>query len=279
MSLLSPSSQAVQILIGEPASDGYTLSEIAASLGQPASWVSERLASLREELLLTTGLFFPLTDSEYEALRESITRHGIRTPVVVGEHIALVDGRHRLLIAEELGLLSAPAIFLQGLEPEQERELAIGLNAARRQMTRQQKRVLVGAELHRDPARSDRWIASICGVSHPFVASVRQELAVQEAAESPVYRLESATEDEPRVVLSMQAQSSTSTAPPLTVLPPARTDRAGASRTSARSAPTALAERRPITPACLGYAACSHGEVHTIYRDPDGTSRLASEPD
>ena len=75
--------------------EGYELNEIASELGQSPSWVSERLNELRDELLLDNGRFFPLTDQEYGALRQSISDHGVQTPIVIGEHIALIDGRHR----------------------------------------------------------------------------------------------------------------------------------------------------------------------------------------
>lgn len=264
--------------------DGYTLSEIATELRRPASWVSERLASLRNELLLQSGLFLPLTETEYEGLRLSIERHGVKSPVIVGEHVAIVDGRHRLLIAETLGLRDLPAVFLQGLGAEAERELAIGLNAARRQLNRAQKRTLIEAELMRDPARSDRLIASICGVTHPTVSIARNEIAEQQELE------DSSSDDEPDLLDADQplhgdreetrdwigavaAERTTQNRP--SVLAPIRVDAAGAVRRPVTrpkpSGPTVQTER-------LGYAACSHGQIHTITRQ-GSEYRLVVEPD
>lgn len=268
---LSPSSQAVRILIGENIPDGYPLTELAEKLGRPPSWVSERLASLRNELLLQSGLFFPLTDSEYDALRASIRRHGIRTPILIGEHTTLIDGRHRLLIAEELGLNDCPAIFLTGLSAEAERELAIGLNAARRQLTRAQKRTLIEAELMRDPARSDRLIASICGATHPTVADVRRELThAQTPQEAPS---EPARVSEPVTTRSDQQapHSVTQSAPAVDYDPPGRIDRRGSLQT-VRTNTTELG--RPATP--LAYLTCTHGEMHALYKDSHGYRLTAS---
>lgn len=250
--------------------EGYNLTEIATSLGRTPSWVSERLNELRSELLLQTGLFFPLTDQEYEALHDSIERHGIQSPIILGEHIPLVDGRHRLLIAEELGLDDVPSIWLQGLDPEQERELAIALNAARRQLNRTQRRKIVEAELMRNPTRSDRWIASIAGVSHPTVAAIRAEIVHHQRLERESTMESSSTEPLTEKVLEgagAEAMRDTTMRPRVEADPAERIGRDGV----AQPVPA-----RPATPAPeeaerpLGYVTCSHGQRHAIYRDGSG---------
>lgn len=263
---ISPRSKAIRILIGDQMPEGYKLTEIADELGQKPSWVSERLNDLRGELLLQSGRFFPLTDSEFEALTASIERHGVQSPIMIGEHIALVDGRHRLLIAQELGIVDVPAVFLQGLSAEQERELAIALNSARRQLTRNQKRTIVEAELVRDPARSDRLIASIAGVGHPYVASIRASIAESERLmhAAPVEAHSSSDEQEsaPAPVATEVARAS--------VEPEQRVDQRGAVRQA--PAPRAVPEvpsveeqQRP-----LGFVECAHGRRHALYRDGGG---------
>lgn len=159
--------------------DGYKETELAQQLGRTPSWVSERLSELRQEIQLQNGLLPPLTDPEYQALVDSIRVYGVRHAVLLGEHIPLVDGRHRLLACTELQI-DCPAVWLEGLTQPEEEELAIALNATRRHLNRQQKRKLVEYELMRDSNRSDRRIASVCGVTGPTVAQIRQTL--QEAA-------------------------------------------------------------------------------------------------
>lgn len=173
---LSPRSKAILIRIAEPVSDGFRESELAQQLGRTPSWVSERLAELKQEILLQNGIFPPLTEAEYAALRDSVSRHGVQQPVLLGEHVPLVDGHHRLMICNELAI-PCPALLLEGLTEPAEHELAIALNASRRQLNRQQKRKLIEVELMRDPRRSDRRIAAVCGVSGKTVADVRQEVA------------------------------------------------------------------------------------------------------
>lgn len=256
---------------------GYSLSEIANELGQQASWVSERLASLRNELSLAAGRFFPLSETEYEALKESIRRHGIRSPILIGEHIACIDGRHRLLIAEELGIQDAPCVFLSGLDAEAERELALGLNAARRQLSAAQKRTLVESELHRNPARSDRLIGSICGCSHPFVAGVRDKLVQDEPVEATTTtpdRYEQIRRD-PEVNAALEAPlaASRATEHPR-VDPPQRLDASGRLQPAGKPARATPAPRR------LAYLTCTHGQIHELYRDDYGDGyRLVASSD
>lgn len=174
---LSPTSRAVQYLVGEQLmNDEYNGSKLARELGRTASWMSERLSELRAELLLQAGKFLPLTQSEYESLKLDIERNGIQVPIVIGEHVPLVDGRHRCLIAKELGLEQIPAIFLQGYTEQQERDLAYSLNTARRQLTRAQKVAIARSELMRNRNRSDRTVAGISGLDRPSVAALRAEI-------------------------------------------------------------------------------------------------------
>lgn len=265
---LSPTSRATRILIGDPHSDGYPITEIADSLGQPASWVSTRLQELREELLLASGHFFPLTDHEYQALEQSCLVYGIQVDVLLGEHIPLIDGRHRLLIAQKHGL-EAPCRLLQGLSPDEEHDIAVGLNAARRQLNRAQKRTLVQAELMRNPARSDRLIASVCGVHWDTVGAIRSEIAEAQRAEQEASTVaESVNRDRGSAhdVVGELGHSEH-----LSVAPPERIGRDGVAQPSRplRPAPP------PPVPAGepLGYVTCSHGQRHAIYRSR-GTYRL-----
>lgn len=260
-SRLSPTSQATRILIGDALTEGFNQSELAERLGQPPSWVADRLQSLRNELLLQSGIFYPLSDAEYASLSLNIERNGVRSPVIVGEHIACVDGRHRMLIATELGLTDVPAIFLNGETAEAERELSIGLNAARRQLSRAQKRDLVSSELMRDPERSDNLIASICGVHFSTVGEIRREIEAQ-------------------LVMIVQPTLEE----PATVMPPTRVGKDGvrqparAPRTEPASPAThpTTTHEPPHLPAgtpdvqgeLVAYATCSHGERHAIWKHP-----------
>ncbi len=256
---LSPRSKAIRIAIGDQMPEGYNLTEIANELGRTTSWVSERLTELRNELLLQTGHFFPLTDHEYQALHDSIQTHGVQVPVIIGEHIACLDGRHRLLIAENLGLTNIPALFLEGLTADQEHELSVALNAARRQLNRAQRRKLVEAELMRDPNRSDRYIAAICGTAHSTVSLTRAEILHHQKLEQQSPPAEPVDE------------SSTAPPPSPTVESSARIGRDGLEHTVTSSGPTTRGPAAALQPdRPLGYAECLHGQRHAIYKDGTG---------
>jgi hypothetical protein len=179
---LSPRAQSIKLLLADEMSDGYNLTTLANELGLSPSSASALLSELKNELELQSGPLFPLSEPDYEQLKESIAQEGVRVPVIIGER-GLIDGRHRWRASLELGLREIPAIFLPNLSPEEEHDVAIAVNTLRRHLTRDQKNALVRAELQRDWSRSDRRIAAVCGVSHPTVAGIRFKVRQEEEAE------------------------------------------------------------------------------------------------
>ena len=85
-------------------------------------------------------LFAPLSESEYADLRESIREGGIVDPLIVdrdGESFyVILAGRHRRMIAQELGLEEVPC---QLAETVPEIMAALFNNTARRQMTEEER--------------------------------------------------------------------------------------------------------------------------------------------
>lgn len=120
----------------------------------------------------------PLSTEEREALRANIALNGVLVPILVdgdGPVRGVIDGNHRKSLADELGY-ECPEIVQAGLSDEEKRAMARALNLARRQLTTQQKRTVIGDQLRETPSRSNRWIAKNLGVHHATVASVRVEL-------------------------------------------------------------------------------------------------------
>lgn len=74
----------------------------------------------------------PLTDAERAALREDIRRHGVRDRVVLDEFGDVIEGHHRLVIADELGL-TCPYAVVRGLAEADKLAFAARANLARRQ--------------------------------------------------------------------------------------------------------------------------------------------------
>lgn len=90
----------------------------------------------------------PLRDVELNELRSSIERFGVKAPVHVDENDEILDGHHRVMIADSLGL-PYQTIKCIGLSDHEKRILAAELNVARRQLTDAQK-VQLGRQIEPD---------------------------------------------------------------------------------------------------------------------------------
>ena len=77
---------------------------------------------------------------EYQALKESIRRHGVLLPVIKDDKGKTIDGHHREHACRELGIADYPIITLHGLSENQKRDHALLLNLVRRKVTRAQLR-------------------------------------------------------------------------------------------------------------------------------------------
>lgn len=185
LSLLSPEKQATLQIITASTIQGYTETELAQALGHTPSWVSELVAGMRRELLAQAAKLRPLNASERESLIRSIAAHGVKQPILIAQvdgHAAIIDGWHRYIIALRLGVITTvPWIYLGTLTREQAEELAIALNADRRQLTADQKLEIVDSQLMRHPEYTDRRIARICGVSPTTVGHRRAKLKADQA--------------------------------------------------------------------------------------------------
>lgn len=117
----------------------------------------------------------PLTDEELADLRADIAAHGVRVPIDVDEEGNVLDGHHRLEIAEALGL-ACPSRVLADLTEDEKVAHAYAVNLQRRSLTRDAKRALVAASLARDPELSDRQHAERTGVSPTTAGAVRSEM-------------------------------------------------------------------------------------------------------
>jgi len=158
--------------------DGHTPQEIAERLGVHDRVVRRALEDVEAAALRQANLFPPLAEDELEDLREAARKYGILMPLVRDEHGEIIDGRHRAMVARELGI-EPPEITLADLDEREKREVARALNLARRHVSREQRRRLIEAELRGDPARSDRGVAKAVGSSPTTVGAVRRDLVRQ----------------------------------------------------------------------------------------------------
>jgi ParB-like chromosome segregation protein Spo0J len=101
----------------------------------------------------------PVTEA---ALRASIVKFGVLVPVVTDQHGNVIDGHHRMRLAEAEQVAYRTEV-IEVESPEHATELALTLNADRRQLTRDQRREVV-AHL-RELGHSFRAIGNALGVS------------------------------------------------------------------------------------------------------------------
>jgi hypothetical protein len=91
-----------------------------------------------------------LSEEDYQRLRADIAERGIMVPVEVDEDGNILDGHHRMAIAQELGI-KCPTIVRRDMAEHDKRIHAVMLNLARRQLTGPQK-VLLGRRIEPDIA-------------------------------------------------------------------------------------------------------------------------------
>ena len=75
----------------------------------------------------------PLSDADYGALKADIAERGIMIPIEVDEDGNVLDGHHRLRIANELGI-KCPKFERHGFTEQEKRTHARRLNIARRHL-------------------------------------------------------------------------------------------------------------------------------------------------
>lgn len=121
----------------------------------------------------------PLSRDEYAALKADIEAHGVQVPVIVDEDGEVIDGHHRMQIAQELGV-PCPTVVREGLSDAEKRRMARNLNMQRRQLSTKQKRQIIADELAEDPGQSNNSLAKRLGVSDMTVASVRSEYGLHQ---------------------------------------------------------------------------------------------------
>lgn len=116
-------------------------------------------------------LFPNLTADEMEALTADIQERGVMVPVEVDEVGEILDGHHRAMIADSLGL-PYPTTVRDGWDELQKLTHVIALNAHRRHLTGDQRAEVV-ARLRKE-GKSTRAIGKVVGVSH---VTIQNDLA------------------------------------------------------------------------------------------------------
>lgn len=114
------------------------------------------------------NLLRPLNKEEETLLHESIKKHGLITPIIVTKAGEIIDGWHRQKIATEL-CIPLPATIFEGSEASA-KALAIELNAARRQLSKEDRDKLI-RQLY-DEGHAQKKIAGIVGLDQSRVSQI-----------------------------------------------------------------------------------------------------------
>lgn len=125
----------------------------------------------------------PLSDDEYQALKDSIRKSGVIIPVVLDEEGEILDGHHRIkawdeLTREGVKLKDYPSKTLKGLSESGKIERILSLNLDRRHLTKEQRDELI-LKLRQD-GLSTRAISDATKVPQQTVSRV-----VRKAASDP----------------------------------------------------------------------------------------------
>jgi len=117
-----------------------------------------------------------MSEEEYAALRNDIERNGILVPVLVDQHGRILDGHHRVKIANELGI-DYPREVREVADDNEAHDVALTLNMVRRHLNREQKRALIRAEIERTPDAVDSEIARRTASAATTVGAVRRRVS------------------------------------------------------------------------------------------------------
>jgi ParB-like chromosome segregation protein Spo0J len=120
----------------------------------------------------------PLSDEEYQALKEDMAENGMLVPVVQDTAGNIIDGHHRVrayqeLLAEGRAAGGFPTVERSGLTTEEKRDLAWRLNMQRRHLNRAQKHEAIERKLKESPEWADNRIAKLLGVDGKTVRLAR----------------------------------------------------------------------------------------------------------
>lgn len=80
------------------------------------------------------GLVSPLSDADYQTLKESIEKHGLYSPVVINTRDEILDGHNRYRVCQELGIEPMTEVKFFD-DKEEEKIFVIEANLKRRQLS------------------------------------------------------------------------------------------------------------------------------------------------
>ena len=121
-----------------------------------------------------------LSAEEYASLKDDIAKRGVQVPVEYDELGNILDGHHRVMACNELGVKNWPRIVRVGMSEDAKREHVLALNLDRRHLTREQRGELV-AKL-----RGEGWsLRRIAERLHTSVGTIHADAEVFNSEQLP----------------------------------------------------------------------------------------------
>lgn len=144
--------------------------------------VPPEIIKISPELNRVQGMM-PISDNDRETLKKDIELEGrIRDAIKAYEgedgDLYLLGGLNRLEIAKELGY-EVIDVEVIAISDDDREDFAIRDNLSRRHFTREQKSKLTQYYVEKFPEKSNRYIASLMGISHNTVGKMREETTGQ----------------------------------------------------------------------------------------------------
>jgi ParB-like chromosome segregation protein Spo0J len=149
-------------------------------------------------------LFPALTPDEKDALAKDIAERGVLVPVEVDENGVILDGHHRAMIADSLGI-EYPTVTRTGMTEAEKLEHVFALNLARRQLNSQTRALVIA--LCRERGMSLRAIAGRLDVSHETVRNDLKGRAVKDLTPDCAYSEPEPKTPEPEPALAIPTRA------------------------------------------------------------------------
>jgi ParB-like chromosome segregation protein Spo0J len=134
-------------------------------------------------LLKPSPVFPPSPPEEYEALKNDISRNGVRQPILVTSSGNIIDRNERFRAVTELGIRNYPIRVVGNLSEMERREMAIAVNLLRRHLTRTERQHWLEELIRLSPQKSSRELAATAKVSQSTAARAKAKVLGTESNE------------------------------------------------------------------------------------------------
>lgn len=224
-----------------------------------------------------TQLFGALDPATLAGLRDSISRLGVLVPVAKDQHGNMLDGHHRKVIADELGVKYRVDV-IQVADEQQADEIRHTLNIDRRQLSGEDlKRYIVTLGELREPsgvgALSQREIAERAGVNQTYVGQVLRDPELSSTTQLPSARRGQDGKVRPAVVTAKSEREAERAQAALATLPDVDGRTMDVKRVE-RVAREHLADQRRAAPVesveSVGDVEIRHGDFREVLDDLGG---------